>query len=599
MVSGGQCGFDLEKLEEVTENLSSKLGTAVGDHLLWETKAFEEVIDKELIPTYSASDPPERLPTPPPFVDPVATLIASTPGSQSTTPRGRLRGLTPSSTRPSTPSLLAVNQSLPEEEEDNKAQGTQEDSEHDDLDCSDFEHRLTSEHYDTKLNDWFNCENQPCPNYPEDPRHQPSKQELSEVSFEEEPSAEFQDAQEEPSTEPQHQEEGPLIPEREEEEPFTPITLEQPVTMVNPTNPDNGTRDVVMSDETNQKIPERRINPPSPFTGKKEDLNTFLKDVKLYLKVNKHIYTDDDSKITYLLSFLKGDEASAWKEAWLRSKETDSDIELGTWKDFVAIFKQAFTPINEQEDALQRLKTMTQGKKTAEEHVADFKIVLSKTNLLSKDHANKTEDQRVADAGDTVARDYFQASLNDPLRKKLFDLEKPPRTFKEWTEKAIEKDNNYRRYFALTNKAPAKTSTSTRQWNFSRPTPAKDPMAMDIDAIISKVKGLDQSAGTALEQHIRAIGLGKLSPQERADLIKRGGCFRCRKDGHRSWECPNNSTNNRSAGTSNQNTSNRQNWSFRPKNGKDLYTNIRAAIQEAGEEVVEEFYKELETNQGF
>ncbi|KAG2003435.1 hypothetical protein CC2G_004037 [Coprinopsis cinerea AmutBmut pab1-1] len=213
------------------------------------------------------------------------------------------------------------------------------------------------------------------------------------------------------------------------------------------------------------------------------------------------------AKFTYLLSFLKGDEASAWKEAWLRSKETDSDIELGTWKDFVAIFKQAFTPINEQEDTLQRLKTMTQGKKTAEEH----------------DNANKTEDQRVADTGDTVARDYFQASLNDPLRKKLFDLEKPPRTFKEWTEKAIEKDNNYRRYFALINKA----STSTRQWNFSRPAPAKDPMAMDIDTIISKVKGLDQSAGTALEQHIRAIGLGKLSPQERADLIKRGGCFRC------------------------------------------------------------------------
>ncbi|KAG2005841.1 hypothetical protein CC2G_002209 [Coprinopsis cinerea AmutBmut pab1-1] len=524
------------------------------------------------IPTYSASDPPERLPTPPPFVDPVATLIASTPGSQSTTPRGRLRGLTPSSTRPSTPSSLAVNQSLPEEETGEE----QEDSENKtyNIDCSNFIHQFNCEHYDTNEEDWFNCAQQPCPNYLEDPRHRPSKQEPSEVSFEEEPSAEFQDAQEEPSTEPQHQEEGPLIPEREEEEPFTPITLEQPVTMVNPANPDNGTRDVVMSDETNQKIPERRINPPSPFTGKKEDLNTFLKDQNQ-------------------------DEASAWKEAWLRSKETDSDIELGTWKDFVAIFKQAFTPINEQEDALQCLKTMTQGKKTAEEHVADFKIVLSKTNLLSKDHANKTEDQRVADAGDTVARDYFQASLNDPLRKKLFDLEKPPRTFKEWTEKAIEKDNNYRRYFALTNKAPAKTSTSTRQWNFSRPTPAKDPMAMDIDTIISKVKGLDQSAGTALEQHIRAIGLGKLSPQERADLIKRGGCFRCRKDGHRSWECPNNTTNNRSAGTSNQNTSNRQNWSFRPKNGKDLYTNIRAAIQEAGEEVVEEFYKELETNQGF
>ncbi|KAG2006009.1 hypothetical protein CC2G_002368 [Coprinopsis cinerea AmutBmut pab1-1] len=236
--------------------------------------------------------------------------------------------------------------------------------------------------------------------------------------------------------------------------------------------------------------------------------------------------------------------------------------------------------------------------KTAEEHVAGFKIVLSKTNLLPKDHANKTEDQRVADAGDTVARNYSQASLNDPLQKKLFDLEKPPRTFNEWTEKAIEKDN-YCRYFALTNKASAKTSTSTRQWNFSRPAPAKDPMAMDIDTIISKVKGLDQSAGTALEQHIRAISLGKLSPQERADLIKRGGCFRCRKDGHRSWECPNNTTNNHSAGTSNQNTSNCQNWSFRPKNGKDLYTNIRAAIQEAGEEVVEESYKELETNQGF
>jgi hypothetical protein len=31
--------------------------------------------------------------------------------------------------------------------------------------------------------------------------------------------------------------------------------------------------------------------------------------------------------------------------------------------------------------------------------------------------------------------------------------------------------------------------------------------------------------------------LNKLSPQERAYLIRIGGCFRCRKPGHRSSEC--------------------------------------------------------------
>jgi hypothetical protein len=49
-----------------------------------------------------------------------------------------------------------------------------------------------------------------------------------------------------------------------------------------------------------------KLNPPTPFTGKRTDFILFMQDVYVYLKVNKATYDNDDKKISFILSYLTG-----------------------------------------------------------------------------------------------------------------------------------------------------------------------------------------------------------------------------------------------------------------------------------------------------
>ena len=49
----------------------------------------------------------------------------------------------------------------------------------------------------------------------------------------------------------------------------------------------------------------------------------------------------------------------------------------------------------------------------------------------------------------------------------------------------------------------------------------------------------------------------KLTPKERAQLTKKGWCFRCRLQGHMARDCPKNSNRNLSANTREATTSNK------------------------------------------
>jgi hypothetical protein len=53
-----------------------------------------------------------------------------------------------------------------------------------------------------------------------------------------------------------------------------------------------------------------KLNPPTPFTGKRSDFILFMQDVFVYLKVNKVTYNNDDKKISFILSYLTGGDAA-------------------------------------------------------------------------------------------------------------------------------------------------------------------------------------------------------------------------------------------------------------------------------------------------
>ena len=109
---------------------------------------------------------------------------------------------------------------------------------------------------------------------------------------------------------------------------------------------------------------------------------------------------------------------------------------------------------------------------------------------------------------------------------------------------------------ALDNQSPKK-----KPW-FNQNQNQKDPNAMDIGAVTSN--------GTAL--------IGALIEEMQTGLMKIGTCFRCRKTGHMSRDCP---LKNQG---SQQMQQTQQQRTYTPK---DVHTNIRSMTAEQRKELME------------
>ena len=85
-----------------------------------------------------------------------------------------------------------------------------------------------------------------------------------------------------------------------------------------------------------------------------------------------------------------------------------------------------------------------------------------------------------------------------------------PRTIKDWFEKAIQFDMNYREAMTIFDQNK-KNDTRTMNRSWYRPAEKEDPNAMDVNTLTFK---------------------------ERQTLMRQGKCFKCRKTGHRVADCP-------------------------------------------------------------
>jgi hypothetical protein len=121
-----------------------------------------------------------------------------------------------------------------------------------------------------------------------------------------------------------------------------------------------------------------KLNPPTPFTGKRSDFILFMQDVFVYLKVNKATYDNDDKKISFILSYLAGEDAAVWKQQFIQTKIEESieaktdEPNWRTYKEFVEALKRTFQPYNELADALKDMKKLHLGDGSIMEHNSKF-----------------------------------------------------------------------------------------------------------------------------------------------------------------------------------------------------------------------------------
>ena len=254
-----------------------------------------------------------------------------------------------------------------------------------------------------------------------------------------------------------------------------------------------------MSSTTSTTANEIKGGKITPFSGKRENLEKFLETIGLHLILNR-VKTDED-RIAFALTYLEGGDADSWRTAFLKkSIAPTGELNFGTWNSFLKELRDSFHPYDKKGDALDEIIRIRQGTASIEDHVAKFKVLLANSGVADDSPA---------------ALDYFQKSIRVPLLKKILNRDNIPETLDEWYKKALKVDNDYHKVQRILRRDALKKEEGKPRWNFRK---EKDNNAMDVDTITKIYKSM--------------------TDEEKADLMKKGLCFQCRKGGHLSRDCP-------------------------------------------------------------
>ena len=204
----------------------------------------------------------------------------------------------------------------------------------------------------------------------------------------------------------------------------------------------------------------------------------FIQECCMYLQINKRIYTTNEDKVAFVLSYMTEKEALKWKQTYIRSIINDEgEIIFPTFKQFILILNHYFKPANRTRDVAHQLKILKQGKKTAEEVIMEFRLLVAKAGYSSD---TRTDNLHLIEK--------LQDVLNPSLTKKILLSKKVPDMVEEWAQKAIDIDSNYQSTLEILGKYASKTTpprmaTPPRTTFNYRKKEEQDPNAMDVDAM--------------------------------------------------------------------------------------------------------------------
>jgi Ty3 transposon capsid-like protein len=305
---------------------------------------------------------------------------------------------------------------------------------------------------------------------------------------------------------------------------------------------------------------EKNFNKPTPFHGDRKKIETFIQECRMYLHANREIYTEDEDKIIFMLSYMTDKEALRWKQTFLRSiTNIYGDMTFPTLIAFVGELENYFRPANTRQDAAHKLSILRQGKMTAEEVITEFRLLTSQAGYSAEtpsDHMHLIEKLR--------------RTLNPTLAKKIMLDYNPPTTILGWVDRAILLDNQYRQTMEVMNEGKNDGKKKTNYFDSKKK--EKDPDAMDID---------------------------RLSPEKRTFLMKKGACFKCEKTGHLAKdhdeferkEQEKKRASTRRTETSTSSTSTTPKIPSKPTSVKRDIKRIHALLQALSTEEKEELYK--------
>jgi hypothetical protein len=246
---------------------------------------------------------------------------------------------------------------------------------------------------------------------------------------------------------------------------------------------------------------------PDVFDGDRTKSKAFISNMVVYFKIN-HNHPDIRNPYTRVyiaLSFIKGPNVVNWVDVQFQRVEDNlidiaggDKMDSALWVDFVDQFKRAYISTTAKESAYIKLQSLSMKGNQLDKYIAGFTALIAELEW---------------DEDGEIACHHFREELPTPLVCQILQHEGNPGTLRGW--EGIARTHHTR--WAIT-KAFRYTSKRKGKGVFKPQFHQKqkkehNPDAMDVD-------------------------FTQMSQEEKEDLMKSGRCFKCRKQGHLSKNCP-------------------------------------------------------------
>lgn len=254
-----------------------------------------------------------------------------------------------------------------------------------------------------------------------------------------------------------------------------------------------------------------KVASPTPFDGNRKQTKLFLAQCELVFSAQPDAFKGNDAaKVAYVLSYMKQGLAASWGLRYMEEMATSQKKD--TYDEFVAKVKDHFKEYDKGRTARNVIDRLRQGKNSIDAYNAVF-------NELSKDTGY----------GDADHMERYKKGLNWAIHQKILELEEQPKTLATLQEKAAKYEDILNRQRDESSRSTKPIYPDTYKGSVARYTP---------HSYHTTTSWSSDNVDYGEPMDIDALRRQPMSPRERAELMKKGACFRCRKTGHRAHDCP-------------------------------------------------------------
>lgn len=262
-----------------------------------------------------------------------------------------------------------------------------------------------------------------------------------------------------------------------------------------------------------------KIKPPEAFNGTRSNLQGFLTQLELYMRINREKLVYEEDKVLFATSYLTG-AAFDWFEPIIRDYQEYSYIEqdketrtiFGDFQQFKKHLQGTFGDIDTERNAERRLKRLRQTK-LAQAYSSEFIQISSHTSW-----------------SDDVLMSLYEDGLKTEIQEKLIWMDRP-KTLGKYIGLAVKIDNKLYDFNARKKGFSYRKEPRTNDYraNDKRPFQRRNQQGYE-DPYGLQLMELDATQQPKRNQQ-------RLSAQEEERRKREKFCFAGGKSGHMSRDC--------------------------------------------------------------